>query len=635
VTDQKGTALLIALGIMIMLSFIGIAAITTTNIDMDISGSEKRSTQSLYLAEAGLQRTVHEYLWGGFNDENTSPMTNLFAWLNSLDGDTIHCNVAVPGQGTYTTIITAVSDPGAVDPFIACRDITVESHGVSLGGSENRTVVGVVRYGIHPSGVYDYSYFMNHFGWWAGFPHGGAVANGNMRANGHFHLLSAWLTGNGNPRFNPIDGEVMDDGGIYAGGSVFGSGYEGMAQYSQNRHSYQGVDRSEVDPAVVEMPNLNDAGDIDNDGNVQELNPYYLSLARGELGPAAGRVGQDSNGDGILQASEVVIDGVYGDETGETGNVALVGTEANPIIVEGPVVVTNDLAIRGTVGGQGAFYVGRNTYVAGSMTYEDPPEERPVFDYGHETSEAYQARLNAWMEDNEDKDIVSFQTRESVVIGDHTDSSWRYYITGSSGWLRDYRNNGSEDVGVDRLFGKLDSTSDPYGRSEKERDGYWTVELYNESTGERETRDLQISGGAVSVTSGWRVVPGRGEDIDGDGQFDGPYSYDRDIDFDDNFDDSHFHNLPAGISSYGDFADFDVNRIDGTLYTNHALAGWFSDNGQVNGAMVARNESLIVWGSRLELNHDERLTGTGGTAAPYSIYLPRIKGLTSLSWEEK
>jgi hypothetical protein len=634
-TDQSGTALLVALGIMIMISLIGIAAITTTSIDMDISGSEKRSTQSLYLAEAGLERTVYEYIWPSFNDENICPMTNLFGWIGSLAGDTIYQEVEVSGQGRYTVMVTSVSDPGAVSPYIECREITIESHGISSGGSENTTVVGVLRFGIYPSGVYDYSYFMNHFGWWAGFPSGRAVSNGNMRANGHFDLLSAYLTGNGNPRYNPIDGEAIDNGGIYAGGYVMGSGYQGMAQYAENRHSYAGVNQGELDPAYVEMPNLNDAGDVDNDGNVQELNPYYLMLAKGELGISAGRAGQDTNGDGILQDAEVIIDGCYGDDAGETGSVVLVGTSSNPIIVDGPVVVTDNLVVKGDITGQGACYVGRNTYLAGTVTYVDPPSERPTFNYGLETPEEYKARLNTWLEANEDKDIISFQTRESVVIGNHTSSTWKHYITDSGGWLRDYRNDGCEDVGTDRVFGDMDNQSSPYGSSEKERDGYWTVELYNESTGERQVTDLQIAGGGVSVPTGWRVVPGSGEDVDGDGDYDDPYNYSDDINFEVSFNSTNFHNMPGGISQYSDLAGLTIGGVDGTVYTNHACAGWFADNSEVNGALVARNESLIVNGSYLTMNHDERLTGSGGTVSSYGIYLPRVKGVTSVSWEEK
>ena len=124
IRNQNGTALLVALGIMVMLSLIGIAAITTTSIDVDISGSEKRSTQSLYLAEAGLQRAVYEHIWPGFNDENISPMTNLFGWINSLQGDTIYQDVDVSGQGSYTVVVTSVTDPGAAPPYFDCRDVT-------------------------------------------------------------------------------------------------------------------------------------------------------------------------------------------------------------------------------------------------------------------------------------------------------------------------------------------------------------------------------------------------------------------------------------------------------------------------------------------------------------------------------
>ncbi|MFQ5869540.1 MAG: hypothetical protein ACE5JC_06535, partial [Candidatus Zixiibacteriota bacterium] len=206
--NQKGTALLIALGMMVMLSFIGIAAVFNSGIDITISGSQKRSTQALYLAEAGLQRAVYEYIWPGFNDEDTSPMTNLFGWIDSLEGDTIYQGVDVTGQGGYTVIVTDVNDPGSMSSFFECREVTVESHGISLGGSENRTVVEVLRFGVHASSVFDHSYFMNHFGWWAGFPNGGAIMNGNTRANGHHDLISGWLTVNGNPRYSPIDGEA-------------------------------------------------------------------------------------------------------------------------------------------------------------------------------------------------------------------------------------------------------------------------------------------------------------------------------------------------------------------------------------------------------------------------------------------
>ncbi len=639
ISNQKGSALLVTLSILVLLSFLGIASVMTSNTDMDISGNEKRSTQAFYVAEAGVERTVNDYIATNFYDENVAPMVDLFSWLDNLLDSTIYDSVQLGNNCEYTVKITGISNPGPQEPFIDCRDIAVQSIGNYENSGENAVINATVRVGIAPSGVFDYSYFMNHFGWWAGFPSGDAVSNGNMRANGHFDVLSGYLTSNGNPAYNPFTGDMSSSGGVYAGGYVFpsnGSRYQGMAQFEENRHSYAGVDNSIWDPATIPMPNLNDPTDADADGNVQELNPYYEQLARGELGGDPGKVGIDTNGDGVLQESEVLFTGAWGDSTGENGNVVLKGSSSHPIIIDGPVVVTGDLVIKGTITGQGAFYVGRDTYIAGTVEYGNPPSERPTYNYGVETPAEYAERVNTWIDANSDKDLVSFQTREDVVLADYTKSSWKRYITDPGGWLTDYRNNGSEDVGTDAVFGNQESNSNPYGASEGERDGYWTVDLYNPTTGERTTSDLYIDGNdEVTVPSGWRVVPGSGEDIDGDGNYDGAYSY-SDFELSGNWDPSDYLNCPTDPSenTFSKFADNKVGGIDGAIYTNHALAGCFYNNATINGSLVARNESMIVWGSKITMNHDERLTKWGSGGSDYSIYLSRVKGVVTVAWEQ-
>ncbi|MBD3234215.1 MAG: hypothetical protein GF315_10885, partial [candidate division Zixibacteria bacterium] len=376
IRNQNGSALVVTLSMLVLLSFIGISAVITSNTDMGISGNQKRSKQAFYVAEAGLERAVKECIEANFMDENTAPMVDLFSWLDNYEDSVVFNSTSLGSNCNYTVQIGSVTDPGAIAPFIDCRDVEVTATGNYSGSAESTTISALVRVGIAPSGVFDYSYFMNHFGWFAGFPSGGAVANGNVRANGHFDVLSGYFTGNGNPAYNPFSGDISSGGGVYAGGYVFptnGSGYNGMAQYDENRHSYAGVDNSIWDPATLPMPNLNDPTDADEDGNVQELNPYYEQLARGELGGDAGKVGVDDNGDGILQDSEVLFTGAWGDSTGENGNVVLSGTDSSPVIVEGPVVITGDLVVKGTLKGQGSFYVGRNTYIAATIEYADPP----------------------------------------------------------------------------------------------------------------------------------------------------------------------------------------------------------------------------------------------------------------------
>ncbi|HEX9911958.1 MAG TPA: pilus assembly PilX N-terminal domain-containing protein [candidate division Zixibacteria bacterium] len=55
VSEEKGSALLLALLIMVMLSFVLIAALTTSVTDMDISKNLKDRTSAFYLAESGLE----------------------------------------------------------------------------------------------------------------------------------------------------------------------------------------------------------------------------------------------------------------------------------------------------------------------------------------------------------------------------------------------------------------------------------------------------------------------------------------------------------------------------------------------------------------------------------------------------
>lgn len=55
------------------------------------------------------------------------------------------------------------------------------------------------------------------------------------------------------------------------------------------------------------------------------------------------------------------------------GNVILVGTDANPIVLDGEIAVNGDLILQGTVKGWGQFFVKGNTYLTGDVTYADAP----------------------------------------------------------------------------------------------------------------------------------------------------------------------------------------------------------------------------------------------------------------------
>ncbi len=57
---QRGIVLIVCLIILLMLSLIGIASITTSNSDLTIAGNELNQTGSFYAAESGLERAASE-----------------------------------------------------------------------------------------------------------------------------------------------------------------------------------------------------------------------------------------------------------------------------------------------------------------------------------------------------------------------------------------------------------------------------------------------------------------------------------------------------------------------------------------------------------------------------------------------
>ncbi len=59
-SEQKGSALLAALIILLLLTLIGFAAITTSNIEVQISGNQRLANTSLYAAEGAIESIRQE-----------------------------------------------------------------------------------------------------------------------------------------------------------------------------------------------------------------------------------------------------------------------------------------------------------------------------------------------------------------------------------------------------------------------------------------------------------------------------------------------------------------------------------------------------------------------------------------------
>ncbi|MBU4457920.1 MAG: pilus assembly PilX N-terminal domain-containing protein [Candidatus Omnitrophica bacterium] len=390
-------------------------------------------------------------------------------------------------------------------------------------GTGTKTLNVIVQKGA-PSRVFDYGYFINNWGWFYG---SGITAKGDVRSNGRFDFRSR-------PR---VDGEICAGYEIYDGGQ----GIRGKGGNPENQHPFS---------EKLDMPNLYDLS-------------YYEDKAR-------------TRGGSIVVDGTTLIEGIFGDDEDETGNIVLVGTSSKPIEINGTVVVRGDVVIKGVIKGQGVIYAGRNIYVADDIRYKNAPSSpRPS---GNNPSAA-----DNWVNAHKDNDLVGFGAAENIIMGDYTGR------TGGS-WYSNYWlfGMGDEDVGQDGI---------------------------------PDTNDLYEDDG---------VFQSQYEDLDGDGVKDGNYNW---SDIRTQVPISEFTNCPNSVRDFRDVADNALNRMDGIFYTNHAFAGRAGYGMQINGSIISKDEA-IVYRNTITVNYDERIHSryTSGEERFIDVDLPISKSVDIIRW---
>lgn len=505
--NNKGAVLiLVVVCLVVPLLIIGGAYCYAVIHDAHLTRHQLDLQKANFLAESGIERAALRIKTNNIVAAENYQLNLGGAALNDLENQNIA--VAITDLGSDTFQVTSTSQFGQVNCTL--NAIIVRN----LAGS-----------------VFDYSYFVNNWGWWYG---GGLTAYGDLRSNGRFDFR-------GNPTV---------EGRVYAGFDINDHG-EGTRGASGEQDADGNYINRYPNSRKLDMPNLNDLG-------------YYENLAVEQ----SGKITIDNN---------VVIDKVFGDDAGESGNIVLIGTTSKPIKIEGTVVVRGDVVIKGVIDGQGSIYAGRNLYLADDITYKNPPQ--PPIEVTPTTSES---SIENWVHGNQNKDFVGFAARESIILGDYTGGNggpWYSdgYITGM----------GNEDVGEDGIPGTGDAG---------EGDGVF---------------DHQY------------------EDSDADGVFDGYYNM-GDVQTQAAI--NTFANCPADINSFSDIATNTLNQLDGIFYTNHFLAGRIGVGGVINGSMVAKDEA-IIYTNTLNINYDPRIKSSGaGQNKLIAVTLPIAQRVQVIRW---
>ncbi len=475
---QRGSAFLTTFGILALLAAAAMAFLDYSTQAVRIVNRQVLDAQTTHLCEAGVQSVLRS-LWRPFKVEQKFLTMDSACAGASEENPRAARSGAVDPVGRFAAAVVGIQTPNN-DPYR--RLVTVRSVGWldrndngTLDGGEPRKIVEVTAvFALARSQVFDYTYFVNNYGWFYGFSPTTMEVNGDVRANGNLDISGGSPTINGsivaalNEKLVPAapglvntpavkdsnatyrtkaannsrmrQGYSPTDHGVYgspewekwkdflfdsaedavlspgasdslaltgqlAGAAVMDA--RGIRRWSK-RTSSASTQTVQLDSSPTEeviMPDLSDLSVymaksqsyVDGKATFQDgtSNPYFgqgawVKVWDSTLNGGAGGYKTISN-NGVVSGSAI-----------------LIGTSTRPILIHGPVTFTQDVAIKGTVSGQGTIYAGRNVHVIGSVVYKNPPDFRRT---GGRTT---QAQIDAY---NETKDILALAARGSIIMG--------------------------------------------------------------------------------------------------------------------------------------------------------------------------------------------------------------------------
>lgn len=657
---QKGSSMFIASLTGVMLLSICVASLEVSRSEKIYNKSQSSKVTSRYVAEAGLVRGL-DYIdtkyTGGSMDFATMDLEfrDPYSICENDDMKAKDPNGKEVILGTYSATLRLAA-PGEVPTTKnltglgadACRMLFLKATGEvrdphSPKGKKTTKMSGLYEMGTSPARVFDYSYFINNWGWFYG---NNIICQGNARSNGTFDMGNYRPQIWGKPRFETsgdpdpwsLNGYIDDnkdgkennqDGGIYAWNQIIGT----PSNTGHPSDKYQGLKGSAV--PQIRMPNLTNL-------------TMYEEIAK-------------STNSNITIDGVVVCDGVYGDNESKK-NLYLEGTYEKPIVITGTIVVKGDVILRGYYKGQGSIYAARNIYLPQRLLSAVPVSEK-------QPGTNSEASRENWRERNwapEDAAMIGLFAREHIVMSDFTSSTWQNNV---NNWLNNSQNKSAEDQGSDQIPNTDDSGED---------DGKWTVKWVEAR--DAEGKRIPVTGedsNKDGIFEPYRIIPanGSGEDTDGDGVYD-PTTKLSDFYLSklDNTSTTSFAtgdtnwggNIPSNVDCYQDITYWNDTtntpgvgdkytvksgsttktynnsqnfpQVDAILYTNHFLGGYISNTGYnykkdnvsqqgsgdiiFFGAVISRNESIIYNATNLYFYHDERISADSGEKL--NLTLPRV-----------
>jgi hypothetical protein len=598
---EKGSAFITTFVLLSLLAVGAAAYVDRSTEALRLTRRQMYDVSSSHLCEAGVQAALRD-LWRPFKINQN---------FSNFDEQTTGASIASPkatvggsidGVGNYSAGVISVSTP-AGDSYtrvciIRCVGwFDLNKNNVLDAGEPQKIVDVSSTFQLARSQVFDYTYFVNNYGWMDGFGQNDLIVNGDMRANGNFSFTngsptvngSVWASANDkltpaspglintppikmdNPTYQNVQKNdprmrqsyssgtmgavgslswenwrdfVFDSTGQIVDNKLYGSvlGDTGGTKAWQKTGSANAT-TSMLDPSASEeviMPDLSDLG-------------YYQNLSNNYVDTKQtygdGTTNPNYNKGAYVQVWNTTTSSyqTLGTNGVITGSASLIGTSSHPILIHGPVTFTQDAVIKGYVSGQGTIYTGRNVHIVGSIKYSTPPDFR-----GTSQSTIDNA--------NEKADMLALAARGSVMMGDtsqFTDSYPLQYMT------------------------------PPFTKGRYDDSGNWIPPFDAKATDSTGNKRYQSVMG-----------------------------------------DSYIHSISES-----------VNQIDAILYTNFVGGGDIGTGGggvNFNGSIISKDEAMVVFSLPMHMNYDTRIRERSLTQTPLiDLQLPRSPVMLRSTWQDR
>ncbi|MBN1417182.1 MAG: hypothetical protein JXP34_00300, partial [Planctomycetes bacterium] len=213
--SEKGSILVFASVLFTVVLALTLASLTLAMTRVRDAQASGNNLLGQFVAEAGLQREIQILRSAASLASVSAP----FATIDALDQaeangsftEVLSAQVLTDGDGRtigeYDVLVDVQDRTDAVKRNVDVLSVAyVPTRSAFLANESTATRIAVratVSLQRDSSQVFDYSYFINHWGWFFGDT---ITSNGSVRANGQFDFGNYRSTINGSPRYDSAEG---------------------------------------------------------------------------------------------------------------------------------------------------------------------------------------------------------------------------------------------------------------------------------------------------------------------------------------------------------------------------------------------------------------------------------------------